>query len=106
MAQPTVLSTEDEESLEIEVVRNVSQLQTSATCTSVTNCMPGSISDLSLISLNERNGAELMPMRVRGSSEQKNGCCHSTPLLGSAPNNMQLKDYFGRLSLPVVIVTI
>ena len=89
-------STLDEESLEIEVLRNVGQLQTSSTCTLDT---PGSISDLSLICC---KGTGLVPTRARGNAEQKNGCCHSTPLIGSAANNMQLKDYFGRLSLPVV----
>ena len=104
MARSTV-GTEDEESFEIEVLRNVSQLQTS-TCTLVTNCTADSISDLSLICRNRRKRAELTPMRGRGNGEQKNGCCHSTPLLGSASNNMPLKEYFSRLSLPVVGFTI
>ena len=92
MAQSTESTTD---SLEIEVLRNVSQLQTSSTCT---NCT----SDDSFICRNRRKGAELIPMGVGG---QKNGCCHSTPLLGSAANNMQLKEYFGGLSIPMVSLT-
>ena len=93
MAQSTESITH---SLEIEVLRNVSQSQTSSTRT---NCTPD---DSSFIYCNRRKGAELTPKKVRVNGEQKNGCCHSTPLLGSAANNMQLKEYFGRLSIPMV----
>ena len=96
----STVGTEDEESFEIEVLRNVSQLQT--TCTLVTNCTADSIPDLSLICRNRRKRAELTPERGRGNGEQKNGCCHSTPLLDSASKNMPLKEYFSGLSLPVV----
>ena len=95
-------SMDDEESFEIEVLRNINQLHASSTLLGANNTA-SSTHDLSLTCRDSyRKAANLNPGRGRGSGELRNGCCHSTPVQRSASNNIPLKEYFSKLSLPVV----
>ena len=93
-----------EESLEIEVLRKARQSQTSSLINSTGVSTPDSSSSYGYQRRLKAGISSPTCGREREKVKNKlrNGCCHSTPILGSAANSMPLKDYFNKLSLPLV----
>ena len=99
---------DDESLLDIEVLRKEGCAGSSA---SLATLVAGDSSTEGGVqtyypTLTRRNHTKLKPSNGRGNIlDNRNGCCHSTPLQGSACENWLLKDYFSRIPQSVVSFT-
>ena len=94
----------DEESLlDIEVLRKEGAASSTSLATLAADTSTEGVSQTYYSTLTRRNHTTSKPSNGEGNTvDNRNGCCHSTPLQGSACENWLLKDYFSRIPPSVV----
>ena len=94
----------DEESLlDIEVLRKEGAASSTSLATLAADSSAEGVSQTYYSTLTRRNHTTSKPSNGEGNTvDNRNGCCHSTPLQGSACENWLLKDYFSRIPPSVV----